>query len=176
MKNADLATFVEKVVTGIPGFDFIANGGLPRGRTALVAGSAGSGKTIFATQFLAEGIRRHGEPGVFITFEEQPNDIRRNMMSFGWDIRRWEVERSWVFVDASPEPSLEMTIVGDYDFGALLARIEHAVRHVAAKRVVLDSIGAVFSQFDSSNRIRHELFRIASALREMGVMSMARLL
>lgn len=168
MKNAE-SGYVEKVATGIPGFDFIADGGLPKGRTALVAGSAGSGKTILATQFLAEGIRRHCEPGVFITFEEQPNDIRRNMMSFGWNIAQWEAEGSWVFVDASPEPSLEMTIVGDYDFGALLARIEHAVRVVAAKRVVLDSIGAVFSQFESSSRIRHELFRIASALREMGV-------
>lgn len=169
MKNADLVASVVKVATGIPGFDFIADGGLPRGRTALVAGTAGSGKTIFATQFLAEGIRRHNESGVFITFEEQPGDIRRNMYSFGWHIGRWEDEGVWMFVDASPEPSHEMTIVGDYDFGALLARIEHAVRSVDARRVVLDSIGSVFSQFDSPSRVRHELFRIASALRDMGV-------
>lgn len=169
MKIVEPRSFVEKVVTGIPGFDFTTDGGLPKGRTALVAGTAGSGKTIFTNQFLAEGIRRHGESGVFITFGEQPNDIRRNMMSFGWDIRGWEEEGSWLFVDASPEPSLEMTVVGDYDFGALLARIEHAVRSISAKRVVLDSIGAVFSQFEASSRIRHELFRIASALREMGV-------
>lgn len=160
---------VGKVTTGIPGFDYIADGGLPKGRTALVAGSAGSGKTIFASQFLAAGIRQHDENGVFITFEEQPLDIRRNMISFGWDIARWEEEGAWTFVDASPEPSHEMMVVGDYDFGALLARIEHAIRAVNAKRVVLDSIGAVFSVFDSSSRIRHELFRIASALREMGV-------
>lgn len=160
---------VHKEETGIPGFDFIADGGLPRGRTALVAGTAGSGKTIFATQFLVEGIRRHDQAGVFITFEERPEDIRRNMRSFGWDIRRWEDEGAWMFVDASPEPSHEMTIVGDYDFGALLARIEHAVRSVGGLRVAVDSIGAVFSQFDSSSRIRQELFRIASALRDMGV-------
>jgi circadian clock protein KaiC len=169
MNNAGQATYVEKVATGIPGFDFIADGGLPRGRTALIAGSAGSGKTIFANQFLAEGIRCHNENGVFVTFEEQPGDIRRNMMSFGWEIHNWEAGKKWVFVDASPEPSLDSTIVGEYDFGALLARIEHACRAVSAKRVVLDSVGSVFSQFAGASRIRHELFRIASALRDIGV-------
>jgi circadian clock protein KaiC len=160
---------VQKVPTGIPGFDFIANGGLPRGRTALVTGTAGSGKTIFANQFLAEGIRRYAENGVFITFEERPSDIRRNMMSFGWDIDSWQSSGRWTFVDATPDPAQEVTIVGDYDFGGLLARIEHAIRQVGAQRVVLDSIGAVFSQFQNSTRVRHELFRIAAALREMRV-------
>ena len=163
---------VEKVATGIPGFDFVADGGLPRGRTVLVAGSAGSGKTIFANQFLAEGIRGGGENGVFVTFEERPEDIRHNLQSFGWDITRWEAERCWVFVDASPEPAHEVFVVGDYDFGALLARIEHAIETVGAKRVVLDSIGAIFGQFTDGRRVRHELFRIASAMRELGVTAM----
>ncbi len=169
MKNVNTVASVIKIATGIPGFDFIADGGLPKGRTALVAGTAGSGKTIFATQFLAEGIRQHNEAGVFITFEEQPQDIRRNVVNFGWDIGKWESEGIWMFVDASPEPSHELNIVGDFDFGALLARVEHAVRNAHAKRVVLDSIGSVFSTFASNSRVRHELFRIASALREMGV-------
>lgn len=160
---------VRKTATGIAGFDYIANGGLPDGRTALVAGSAGSGKTIFACQFLAEGVRQGLSPGVFVTFEEKPQDIRRNMMSFGWNIRRWEEEAKWAFVDASPEPSFEISIIGDYDFGALLARIEHAIRSIGAKRVVLDSIGAIFGQFRDGDRVRHELFRISSALREIGV-------
>lgn len=160
---------VRKIPTGIVGFDFIADGGLPRGRTALVTGSAGSGKTIFANQFLAEGIRRHNEGGVFVTFEERPADIRHNMISFGWEIDEWERDGKWAFVDAAPDPALEIIIVGDYDFGALLARIEHKVREVDAKRVVLDSIGAIFTQFHNASRVRHELFRIASALREMGV-------
>jgi circadian clock protein KaiC len=160
---------VEKVATGIPGFDFIADGGLPRGRTVLVAGSAGSGKTIFANQFLAAGIRGADEHGVFVTFEERPEDIRRHFLSFGWDICQWEADRKWAFVDASPEPTDEVFVVGDYDFGALLARIEHAVRSVGAKRVVLDSIGAIFGQFADGQRVRHELFRIACGLRELGV-------
>ena len=160
---------VKKIPTGIAGFDYIGNGGLPEGRTALVAGSAGSGKTIFACQFLAEGVRQGLSPGVFVTFEEKPQDIRRNMMSFGWNIGRWEEEGNWAFVDASPEPSFEIAIIGDYDFGALLARIEHAIRSIGAKRVVLDSIGAIFAQFRDGDRVRHELFRISSALRELGV-------
>ena len=158
---------VKKAPTGIPGFDFISEGGLPRGRTVIVAGSAGSGKTVFATQFLAAGVQMQSENGVFVTFEEHPKDLRRNMVSFGWDIPTLEAEGKWAFVDASPEPSQEVEIVGDYDFGALLARIEHAVRSVNAKRIVLDSIGSVFSHFPNVSRVRYELFRIASALREM---------
>jgi circadian clock protein KaiC len=164
-----VADGVVKTPTGIPGFDFIADGGLPQGRTVLVAGSAGSGKTVFATQFLTAGIQEKGESGVFVTFEEQPVDIRRNMNSFNWEISTWERDKRWAFVDASPEPAQELAVVGDYDFGALLARIEHAVRNVNAKRIVLDSIGAIFSQFPNSNRVRHELFRITAALRQMGV-------
>ncbi len=169
MNGTSEVKVVEKLPTGIPGFDYIADGGIPRGRTVLVAGSAGSGKTIFATQFLVEGIRRVGEPGVFVTFEEDPTDIRRNVKTFDWDIARWEAEGKWAFVDAAPDPSQEVTVVGDFDFGALLARIEHAVAKIGARRVVLDSLGAVFGHFVDSHRVRHELFRVAAGLRELGV-------
>jgi circadian clock protein KaiC len=94
------------------------------------------------------------------------------MRNFRWDIQGWENEGRWAFVDASPEPTYEVTEVGDYDFGALLARIEHAIHRVDARRVVLDSIAAVFSQFRNANRVRHELFRIASSLRDIGVTSL----
>lgn len=164
-----MSKLVEKIPSGISGFDFIADGGLPRGRTTLVAGSAGSGKTVFVTQFLAGGVQHCGENGAFITFEEQPVDIRRNMLSFGWPIDAWEREKRWAFVDASPDPTHEIEVVGDYDFGGLLARIEHAVRSVGAKRVVLDSVGAVFNQFPSHGRVRTELMRITTALRELEV-------
>lgn len=163
---------LKKTPTGIPGFDFLAEGGLPQGRTVLVSGSAGSGKTVFATQFLAAGAQAHDQNGVFVTFEEHPKDLRRNMVSFGWDIPSLEAAGKWAFVDASPEPAQEVEIIGDYDFGALLARIEHAVRKVDAKRIVLDSIGSVFGHFPNVSRVRYELFRIASALREMDLISL----
>lgn len=83
---------IEKLKTGIPGFEHISVGGLPQGRTCLVSGTAGSSKTVFSVQFLVEGIRRNGEGGVFVTFEELPADIRRNMTGFGWDIEDFERE------------------------------------------------------------------------------------
>jgi circadian clock protein KaiC len=160
---------IEKIETGIAGFDFIANGGLPKGRITLLSGTAGSAKTVFAAQFLAEGVSKAGESGVFVTFEEPSDDIRKNMMGFGWDISRWESEDRWVFVDASPHLEDETVVVGDYDLGALLARIEHAVQKVGAKRVSLDSLGALFTQFSDAAIVRREMFRIASALKKMGV-------
>jgi circadian clock protein KaiC len=161
--------FIEKIETGISGFDFIADGGLPKGRITLLSGTAGSAKTVFAAQFLAEGIRKSGDKGVFVTFEEPSDDIRKNMMGFGWGIQEWEDEGKWAFVDASPRPVDEAIVVGDYDLGALLARIDYAVRKIGAKRVSLDSIGALFAQFPDSATVRRELFRIASALKDMGV-------
>jgi circadian clock protein KaiC len=159
---------IVKLPVGIAGFDVIAEGGLPSGRTTLVAGTAGSAKTVFASQFLAEGIAR-GEPGVFVTFEEPAQEIRRNVRGFGWNVAEWEKERRWAFVDASPRPEDEETIVGDYDLGALLARIEHAVRSVGARRLVMDSLGAVFARFQDQATVRRELFRTVSTLRQLGI-------
>src|SRR4051812_25822919 len=110
---------LEKLPTGVPGFDLVARGGLPRGRTTLVAGTAGSAKTVFAVQFLVEGVRQ-GQPGVFVTFEESPEEIRRNMAGFGWDIPTWEAEGRWLFMDASLQPDEAGLEVGAYDLSALL--------------------------------------------------------
>ncbi len=134
---------IEKLPTGIPGFDHVSKGGLPLHRTTLISGTAGSAKTVFAAQFLAEGIYQYGQNGVFITFEEPVDDIRRNMLSFGWPITEWEKENKWAFVDASPQPNEANIIVGDYDLGALLARIENAVKKTNAQRLSMDSIGAI---------------------------------
>jgi circadian clock protein KaiC len=169
MSDAARQPQIEKLPTGIAGFDHIAIGGLPKGRTTLVSGTAGSAKTVFASQFLAEGIAKAGEHGVFVTFEEPPSDIRRNMSSLGWDITRWEAEGSWAFVDASPQAGDDAVVSGSYDLGALLARIEHAVRKIGARRVAMDSLGAIFTQFSDSATVRRELFRVAMALKRLGV-------
>ncbi|MBE2269378.1 MAG: circadian clock protein KaiC [Anaerolinea sp.] len=160
---------VNKLSTGITGFDLVSNGGLPLGRTTLVSGTAGSAKTVFAVQYLAAGIMECDQSGVFVTFEEKPEDIKRNVLGFGWKIDEWEKAGKWAFVDASPRPAEESFVIGDYDLGALLARVEHAVRKVDAKRVSMDSLGAIFSQFADTATIRRELLRIAIALRELGV-------
>jgi circadian clock protein KaiC len=142
---------------------------LPVNRTTLLSGTAGSGKTVFAVQFLAAGIEQFNEPGVFVTFEESAADIRTNMRSFGWDLEKWEQERRLAFVDASPDPQIEVIESGAFDLGALLARVQNAVRKVNATRVSVDSLGAVFSQFSDQSIVRRELFRIAAALKGMGV-------
>ena len=160
---------ISKLATGISGFDSIAKGGLPEGRTTLLAGSAGSAKTVFAAQFLAEGIRQFDQHGVFVTFEEAPADIRRNMVSLGWDIAAWETEGRWAFVDASPLPGETEVIAGAYDLGALLARIESAVNRVGARRLAMDSLGSLFSYFENHALIRSELFRISAALKLMKI-------
>lgn len=160
---------VQKLATGITTFDIIAKGGLPENRTTLISGTAGSGKTVFAMQFLAAGITDSNQNGVFVTFEESASDIRQNMQSFGWNLQEWEQQDRLAFVDASPDPDVEMIEAGGYDLGALVARVEHAVRRVNAKRVAVDSLGAIFSQFSDQSLVRRELFRIASALKSMGV-------
>jgi circadian clock protein KaiC len=167
--GAPPARKLEKLATGIASFDVIAKGGLPRNRTTLLSGTAGSGKTVFAMQFLVAGIRDAGESGVFVTFEESAADIRANMGNFGWELERREEEGKLAFVDASPDPDIEVVESGDFDLGALLARVQHAVRKVGATRVSLDSLGAIFSQFSDQSVVRRELFRIASALKAMGV-------
>ncbi|MGD1856190.1 MAG: circadian clock protein KaiC [Leptolyngbyaceae cyanobacterium] len=159
---------IEKLETGIPGFDFLSEGGVPKGRTTLIVGTAGSAKTVFACQFLAEGIKR-GEHGVFVTFEEPPQIIRRNMRGFGWDIEQWEREGKWAFVDASPIPGAKPMVSGTYDLGALLARTEHAVNSVQAQRISMDSLGAIFSHLPDAGQVRSDLFSAASALRNMEI-------
>jgi circadian clock protein KaiC len=160
---------VTKLPTGIAGLDHITEGGLPRGRSTLVAGTAGSAKTVFATQFLAAGILEYGEPGVFVTFEDGVDDIRRNMRGFGWDIEEWERDGKWAFVDASPHPESDEVVVGDYDLGGLMARVRNAVNRVGARRVSLDSLNALFVQYREHALLRGEMFRITRAVKEMGV-------
>jgi len=160
---------IEKLETGIQGFDLVSYGGLPKNRTTLVSGSAGSAKTIFAVQFLIEGLRKKEENGVFVTFEESPEEIKRNMLGFGWDIQKWEIEGKWTFVDASPQAGEKTIETGSYDLGALIARIEHAVKKISASRVSMDSLGAIFSQFSDTSLIRGELFRVAVGLKSMKV-------
>ncbi|MFE0173812.1 circadian clock protein KaiC [Streptomyces sp. NPDC059002] len=160
---------IQRIPTGINGFDQIALGGLPAARSTLVAGTTGSGKTLFAIEFLARGVQNQGDPGVFVTFEEDPDDIRLNVTSLGFPIAEWEETGKWTFVDASADTDVEAATVGAYDLGALAARIAHAVSRIGARRVALDSLGAVFSNLATVGSIRHELFRVISVLDDLGV-------
>jgi len=159
---------VEKIPSGIPGFDEISHGGIPKGRVTLISGTSGSGKTVFSAQFIYKGIVDYGENGVFVTFEESPTDIIMNMKSFGWDIEKLQKENRLVFVDASPDDS-EVIESGQYDLGAFLSRIRYAIEKVNAKRVAIDSISAIFAHYQAPGIIRRELYRLAFMLKKMSV-------
>jgi circadian clock protein KaiC len=165
-----MATEVRRTPTGISGFDEVAMGGLPTGRSTLVTGSAGSGKTLFALEFLARGIMKYEEPGVFVTFYERPEDLRSNAASLGFDIARWERDGKWVFVDVSAMEE-EMFPVGGYDLGGLISRVEHAVDRVGAGRVSVDSLGTLLIRFQDLDLIRRELARLTRMLESLGVTS-----
>jgi len=159
---------IEKVPTDILGFDEIAHGGIPRGRTTLVSGTSGTGKTIFGMEFLVNGIVNHNEPGVFVTFEETPQDMIRNMMSFNWNIQKFIEDGTFVFVDASPSEDVSIE-VGEFDLGGFLARLLSAIEKVHAKRMTIDSISALFPRYSDEAIIRRELYRIASKLKKLGI-------
>lgn len=158
---------VVKLETGIPGFDHVTMGGLPRRRATVVAGQAGSAKTVFAGQFLAEGVRR-GQPAVFVTLEEPAEDLRANLTTLGWDIAGWERAGDWRFVDASPVVREDGTGV-DYSFAVLAAQIGKAVDETGAERLVLDSLNAVFALSEDAGAARQRLRLLISELRASGL-------
>lgn len=160
---------VSKLPTYIDGFDHISMGGLPSGRTTLVCGTSGSAKTVFGTQFLMAGVTRCGESGVFVTFEEPADALRRNMLSLGWDIESFERSKQWAFVDASPQPGEQVSVIGTYDLSGLMLQIKAAIQATGARRVCLDSVGALFSHFADTAIIRRELFHIISQLNELDI-------
>ena len=160
---------VARVPSGIQGLDTVLGGGLPQRRLTLVAGTAGSGKTLVSVQFLAHGVDQHDEAGVFVTFEERPAAIRRNFRSFGWDVAAWEERGKWRFVDASPHVEDDTVVAGEYDLSSLVVRVKHAVAQSGARRVALDSTGSLVDQFDDAVAARRALFQVAAELHEMGV-------
>lgn len=159
---------VKKIQTRIEGFDDISRGGLPKGRTTLVSGTSGTGKTLLAIQFLYNGIIEFDEPGVFVTFEESPNDIIQNAMSFGWDLQKQMDNRKLFILDASPDPEGH-DIAGEFDLSALIERIQYAIRKYQAKRVAIDSVTAIFQQYDAAGVVRREIFRLTARLKHIGV-------
>lgn len=159
---------VQKIRTTIEGFDDISHGGLPIGRATLVSGTSGTGKTLFAVQFLYNGITCFDEAGVFVTFEESPEDIVKNACSFGWDLQSLIDNGKLFILDASPDPEGQ-DVVGNFDLSALIERIQYAIRKYKARRVSIDSVTAVFQQYDAASVVRREIFRLVARLKQMSV-------
>jgi circadian clock protein KaiC len=159
---------LSKTATGIQGLDEITFGGLPRGRTTLICGSAGSGKTMLSMEFLIRGALQYNESGVFIAFEETAEELSKNIASLGFDlddlIKRKKLVVDYVHLDRS-----EIAETGEYDLEGLFLRIGYAIDTVGAKRVVLDTLEAIFSAFKDEFILRNELRRLFRWLKERGV-------
>lgn len=159
---------LEKSPTGIQGFDEITFGGLPKGRPTLVAGTAGCGKTLFSLEFLIRGAMEFNEPGVFVAFEETPQELASNVASLGFDLRRLEREKKLLIDHIHIERS-EIQETGEYDLEGLFIRLNHAIDSIGAKRVVLDTIEVLFSAFSNDALLRAELRRLFRWLKNKGV-------
>nr|WP_199316553.1 circadian clock protein KaiC [Chroococcidiopsis sp. [FACHB-1243]] len=167
-KNSPNGTGVQKIRTMIEGFDDISHGGLPLGRTTLFSGTSGTGKTLFSVQFLYNGILFFDEPGVFVTFEESPSDIIKNAYSFGWNLPKLIEEGKLFILDASPDPEGQ-EVIGNFDLSALIERLQYAIHKYKATRVAIDSITAVFQQYEAASVVRREIFRLVARLKQIGV-------
>jgi circadian clock protein KaiC len=159
---------LEKAATGIRGFDQITGGGLPRGRTTLVCGGPGSGKTMFGMEFLIRGATELGEPGVFVSFEETALDLAKNVASLGFDVGAL-IEEKKLAIDHVHVERSEIEEVGEYDLEGLFVRLGYAIDSIGAKRVVLDTIEALFSAFPNEGILRAELRRLFFWLKDRGV-------
>ncbi|HTS09282.1 MAG TPA: circadian clock protein KaiC [Candidatus Eisenbacteria bacterium] len=157
-----------KAPTGIPGLDEITQGGLPRGRPTLVCGSAGCGKTLFAMEFLIRGATEFGEPGVFMAFEESAEELTQNVRSLGFDLDKL-VRQKKMAIDFVRVERNEIEETGDYDLEGLFIRLNAAIDSIGAKRVVLDTIEALFSGLQNEGILRAELRRLFRWLKDKGV-------
>jgi circadian clock protein KaiC len=157
-----------KVPSGVHGLDEITGGGLPRGRPTLICGGAGCGKTLFATEFLVRGAVEHGEPGVFMAFEETADELAANVASLGFDLRRLIAQRKLAIDYVRVERS-EIEETGEYDLEGLFVRLQYAIDSVGAKRVVLDTIESLFSGLPNPAVLRAELRRLFRWLKDRGM-------
>lgn len=157
-----------KAPTGIPGMDEITAGGLPRGRPTLVAGGAGCGKTLFAMEFLVNGATQFDEPGVFVAFEENAEELAQNVASLGFDLKKLSKQKKLIIDHIRVERS-EIEETGDYDLEGLFIRLGHAIDSIGARRVVLDTIEVLFSALSNEGILRAELHRLFRWLKDRGV-------
>ena len=144
---------MERIKTGVPGLDEIMHGGIPQGQTVLLSGTAGTGKTILASQFVYMGAKKYKEPGVYLSFEESPESIKKNAMNFGWDFGPLEKEGTFSFVKYDP-----------YHVDDIVNHLEGKIREISAKRVVVDSISALSFYLREDVNFRRMLFNLSGVL------------
>lgn len=165
---------MERVKTGIPGFDELCEGGLIRGRTYVVAGVSGAGKSIFCLQYLVNGITKFGENGILLATEERPALIRENASVFGWDLKKLEDEGKLAIIDASSTkigvPSLEKFVdVRPFDIDRMIDQIISLQEEIEARRAVIDSSTSILFHIGDAAKARVELLKISTTLEILGL-------
>ena len=144
---------LDKSLTGIAGLDAITVGGLPQGRPTLICGGPGCGKTLLGIEFIVNGIQEYDEPGVIIAFEEKAEELATNVASLGFDLDKLQKDKKlkidYVHIDRS-----EIQETGEYDLEALFVRLNYAIDSIGAKRVVLDTIEAIFGGMENESLLR----------------------
>ena len=147
-----------KALSGITGLDDMTRGGLPQGRTTMLVGGAGSGKTVLSLQFLINGARNYNEPGIFVAFEESSQRIMCNAESFGWGLAQLEQEHSIYLMNAQPPPDLILS--GNFDLCGMLAVLDGQIKAMKVKRIVIDALDIVLALMPDSMSKRREIYRL----------------
>ena len=149
----------ERITTGIKGLDKLTDGGFEKNSAVLVAGGGGSGKSIFATQFLVEGFLKHNETGIYISFEEVKERFYKHVLVFGWDLKKMEEQGRFIFLKYSPERIAKIVKERSKE-------IENSIKEVEAKRIVIDSLSAYTSLFESEAEKRKMLVALFDMIKE----------
>ncbi|MFH1056030.1 MAG: ATPase domain-containing protein [Candidatus Altiarchaeota archaeon] len=166
--------------TGIRGFDELVSGGLPRARTILLNGACGTGKTVFATQFITNGILHHDEPAVFVMLEQDAGEFKEDMRGFGIDLQKMEDDGKLVIINAN------LTKKGGGNFFELKSEthnispemasidrivevIEGAARSINARRAVIDSLSSMSISFEDARSLRRLILDLNYCLKRMGL-------
>ncbi len=178
MKNEIL-----RVPTGIPGLDKMLEGGIPRGYTVLVAGGPGSGKSTLAMQFIYSGIKKYGEEGVYVSLQENPDDIKKNFSRYGWDLKKVDIvsliptkagvlEDTEYIVPAKLEGKGEEVDFRKFSIDSIKELITEKVKAKGAKRIVIDSLAPLLFQIEDSFSIRQEILALSMLLGKLGCTSL----
>jgi KaiC/GvpD/RAD55 family RecA-like ATPase len=168
---------MKRVPTGVTGLDGLLEGGFPEGRSILVSGGCGTGKTIFSLQYIIHGAMEMGEPGLYVTLDERPELIREDVRRFGWDLAGLEAKGLVSMVDGSmaklglpSDENFQLPAQG-FDLDKLLLEIMRIIRRTSAKRLVIDSIPAMGFNYENQTDIRKALLKLSDMLQRSGVTS-----
>ena len=165
---------MERVKTGIDGLDNMIEGGLPRGRTVLLSGGCGTGKSIFGMQYLYNGVLEHGEPGLYVSMDERPELMRQDMLRFGWDIKALEDQGKLVILDMTGtkigvQTGEKYSMSSSLDIDRLILKITQTAGEIGAKRLVIDSLPALGFRLKDELEIRNMILKLTYAIRRSGL-------